>query len=61
MSFVKTNLPTQIFAPFLGATTTFEGSMVSVFYETTPEALKAILPPGLRLRGEPVVELELNM
>jgi hypothetical protein len=59
MSFKKDNLATQVNSGLVGPST-FEGDLLSVFYTTTTEALIAILPPGLQLRGQPIVELELN-
>jgi hypothetical protein len=60
MSFKKTDFKKQLWPAFLGEVSTFEADVLSVLYETTTEALEEVLPPGLKLRGRPIVELALN-
>ncbi|CZR59286.1 uncharacterized protein PAC_09178 [Phialocephala subalpina] len=61
MSFVKRNLEKQIIPSFPGKESTFEADVLSVIYETERAALEALVPPGLRLRGEPAVEVAMNV
>ncbi|TVY54578.1 hypothetical protein LSUE1_G010326, partial [Lachnellula suecica] len=61
MSFVKHDLDKQVIPSFLGRKATFEADVLSVIYETERDALESIIPPGLRLRGEPAVELSMNI
>jgi hypothetical protein len=60
MSFKKTDLGKQTWPAFQGKESLFQADVISVLYETTNEALDAVIPPGLTLRGRPVVEIALN-
>jgi len=60
MGFVKTDLKKQTWPAFQGLESTFDASVLTVLYETTKEALEAVIPPGLKPRGRPVVEIGLN-
>jgi len=60
MSFVKSDLKKQTWPAFQNQESLFEADVLSVLYETSKEALEAIIPPGLKLRGRPVVEIALN-
>jgi hypothetical protein len=60
MGFVKTDLKAQIWPAFKNEVSLFEADVLSVLYETTPEAIAKIVPPGLKPRGLPVVEIALN-
>lgn len=54
MSFKRT--PEQICDTLKGGITDFPGAeIMSVFYETTPEAIEEVLPPGLKPYKRPIV------
>lgn len=54
MSFRRT--PDQVCETLKGDITDFpEAEVMSVFYETTPEAIEEILPPGLKPYESPLV------
>lgn len=54
MSFKRT--PNQVCETLKGGITDFPGAeIMSVFYETTPEAVAEILPPGLKPYESPLV------
>jgi Acetoacetate decarboxylase (ADC). len=60
MGFVKADLKKQIWPAFQGKESLFKADVLAVLYETKQEALDAIIPPGLKLRGKPLVEIALN-
>lgn len=60
MGFVKNDLKKQTWPAFQGEESLFKADVLAVLYETKKEALKEIIPPGLKLRGKPLVEIALN-
>lgn len=46
--------------PIQGEGGVFDADIVSVVYETDPAVLNKIIPPGLKLRGGPFVQLVAN-
>lgn len=60
MGFVKKDYKSEVWPAFQGEVSLFQADVLSVLYETSNEALEAIIPPGLKLRGRPLVEIALN-
>lgn len=60
MGFVKTDFKKQVWPAFQGEVSWLDAQVLSVLYETDREALEALIPPGLKLRGAPLVEIALN-
>ena len=60
MGFVKKDLRTQTWPAFQDQESLFQADVLSVLYETTPEAIAQIVPPGLKPRGLPIVEIGMN-